>query len=69
MKYFKDSRQSIERIKKSLADKDIDMFEFAKQIGSLNRTFMTNRDNLTSGETIFDAGQLTVTYNIVITYP
>jgi len=33
------------------------------------RTYMTNRDKLSSGEAILDAGQLTVTYNIVITYP
>lgn len=32
-------------------------------------TIMTNRDKLSSGEAILDAGQLTVTYNIVITYP
>ena len=32
-------------------------------------TFMTNRDKLSSGEAILDAGQLTVTYNIIITYP
>jgi len=30
---------------------------------------MTNRDKLSSGEAILDAGQLTVTYNIIITYP
>lgn len=33
------------------------------------RTFMMNRDKLSSGEAILDAGQLTVTYNIVITFP
>ena len=31
--------------------------------------FMMNRDKLSSGEAILDAGQLTVTYNIVITFP
>jgi len=40
MKYSKDSRQSINNIKESLADKDIDMFqetsEIARQTGSLN---------------------------------
>jgi hypothetical protein len=33
------------------------------------RKYMTNRDKLLAGEAILDAGQLTVTYNIVITYP
>lgn len=32
-------------------------------------TYMMNRDKLSSGEAVLDAGQLTVTYNIVITYP
>ena len=35
----------------------------------LYATIMTNRDKLASGEAVLDAGQLTVTYNIIITYP
>jgi hypothetical protein len=36
---------------------------------SYNDAVLTNRDKLASGEAILDAGQLTVTYNIVITFP
>ena len=35
---------------------------------TLHAIIMTNRDKLASGEDILDAGQLTVTYNNIITY-
>ena len=45
----------------------VDRFVWA--YGNYYNTIMTNRDKLSSGEAILDAGQLTVTYNIVITFP
>jgi len=42
---------------------------FTYGVGYSYQTFMTNRDKLAIGEAILDAGQLTVTYDLVITFP